>query len=85
MTYTEALDAFNEVNLRDRVKEKFESVCRPSLLEEVKEMDNISEPASLIRFILRLTDAGFSTDEYVYWQKVFLYFITPECSRKRNF
>lgn len=82
MTYNEILIELQEVNLKDRFVSEYENFESSSFLKRLKETDKISSTANLIRSLMKKWE--IETENWIYWQKVMFYFMTPVFARKEN-
>lgn len=82
MTYNEILNELQEVNLKDKFVSEYENFESPTLLIMLKETDKISSTANLIRSLMKKWE--IETENWIYWQKVMFYFMTPVFARKEN-
>lgn len=80
MTYEEILKELEEVNLKEKFTSEFESFIDAKLLSMIKETDKIHSVGSLIRLLMNKWEN--ESKQWLYWQKVLVYFMTPEFARK---
>lgn len=80
MTYKEVLKELDEVNLKEKFTSEYEGFISDVLLVKVKETDKIHSAGSLIRSLLIFYIN--ESEEWIYWQKVLVYFMTPKLARK---
>lgn len=82
MTYEEILKELDEVNLKDKFTSIYETNTSENLLKMVKETDRLGGTGTLIRFLMDFLEN--ESEEWLYWQKVLFYFITPKFARKKT-
>jgi hypothetical protein len=82
MNYDEILKELQEVNLKDKFISEFEDYVNPELLDMIKKNNKIKSTASLIRTLLKKWEN--ESEEWLYWQKVLFYFMTPRFARDKN-
>ena len=83
MRYSEILNELDEVNLKDKFTSIYETNTSETILKMVKETNKLGGTGTLIRFLMDFLEN--ESEEWLYWQKVLFYFITPKFSRRRNF
>lgn len=83
MTYEEILKELEEVNLKDKFTSVFEDRISSELLKMIQKTDKIHSTGAMVRSLMKHFEN--ESDEWLYWQKVFLYFITPVFKRELNF
>ena len=82
MTYKEILKELEEVNLKEKFISEFESFISPELLSMLQMADKLNSTGSLIRILIKKWKNESS--EWLYWQKVLFYFMTPKFARNEN-
>ena len=82
MSYEEILKELEEVNLKDKFTSVYEGFVSDSFLERLRNTDKIHSTESPIRSLLIFFEN--ESEEWLYWQKVLFYFMTPVFERKEN-
>lgn len=82
MTYNQILLELKQIGIDKAFKYEFESYVSKELLVMIKDTDKIKSTASLIKLLLKKFKTD--TEEFVYWKKVFIYFMTPVFARNLN-
>ena len=82
MRYEEILKELEEVNLKEKFTSVYEGFVSDSFLERLRNTDKIHSTGSLIRSLLIFFEN--ESEEWLYWQKVLFYFLTPKFARKEN-
>jgi len=83
MSYEEILKELDKVNLKDKFILKFEACINTDLLEMIRQTDKINSTGSLIRSLMIFLEN--ESEEWVHWQKVLIYFMTPDFAKIKNF
>ena len=79
MNYNQIISELADVDLKDKFVLEFESFASPELLVKMSTTDKIKSTASVIRFLMGKWDN--ESEQWLYWQKVLFYFITPKFAR----
>jgi hypothetical protein len=82
MSYEEILKELEEVNLKDKFTSVYEGFVSDSFLERLRNTDKIHSTGSLIRSLLIFFEN--ESEDWIYWQKILVYFMTPKFARKEN-
>jgi len=83
MTYNEILKELNDVDLKERFTSEFEKHIGVSLLKAVKKTDKLKSVGSMVKYLM--TKYEQESEEWLFWQKVMFYFMTPSFARIKNF
>lgn len=83
MTYEEVLTELQEVDLKEKFASLYEGYTSESLLKMMKGTDRLHSTAGMIRGLMKYMTN--ESEEWLYWQKVLFYFMTPIFARKRDF
>jgi len=83
MTYEEILKELEEVNLKEKFTSIYENICSDELLKMIKETNSLNSTATMIRCLLK--HFKNESEDWLYWQKVLFYFMTPIFQRNLNF
>lgn len=82
MTYQEILKELKEVDLKEKFTSSYEGFVSNEFLEKLRNTDKIHSTGSLIRSLMIFYVN--ESKEWIYWQKVLFYFMTPKFARKQN-
>ena len=82
MTYQDILKELEEVDLKEKFTSSYEEFVSNEFLEKLNTTDKIHSTGSLIRSLM-IFYVNESKD-WIYWQKVLFYFMTPVFARKEN-
>ena len=82
MRYEEILKELEEVNLKEKFTSVYEGFVSDSFLERLRNTDKIHSTGSLIRSLLIFFEN--ESEDWIYWQKILVYFMTPKFARKEN-
>ncbi len=82
MKYEEILQELEEVGLNEKFTSDFENNASKGLLKKLKETNKINSTGSLIRHLIHCFE--FKSENWEYWQKVLIYFMTPDFVKDKN-
>lgn len=83
MRYQGILKELEEVNLKEKFTCSYERFVSDEFLEKLRSTDKIHSAGSLIRSLMIFYVN--ESKEWIYWQKILFYFMTPLFQRKINF
>lgn len=75
MTYKQVLSELDAVGLKNKFTESFENLISNELLFKFKNTNKMHSVGSLIRVFLGKLE--IESKEWIYWQKVLIYFMQP--------
>lgn len=82
-SYDEVLIELDSVGVKSKFIIEFEICQSEEFLKMLKETNKISSPGSLIRSLIKKFEA--ESINWLFWQKVLIYFMTPDFCRVKNF
>ena len=83
MKYSEILKELDAVNLKNKFTAVYELNEEKRHLKDVKKTNKLNSTATMISCLMGFLEN--ESEEWIYWQKVLFYFITPKFARKINF
>ncbi len=82
MTYKDILKELKEVGLKEKFTSSYEGFVSKEFLDKLRNTDKIHSTGSLIRSLMMFYIN--ESKEWIYWQKILFYFMTPKFARKEN-
>lgn len=80
MKYQEILKELEEVGLKEKFASSYEEFVSDEFLVKLRNTDKIHSTGSIIRSLMIFYVN--ESEEWIYWQKVLVYFMAPEFTRK---
>lgn len=82
MKYSEILKELDAVNLKNKFTAVYELKEEKTHLKDVKKTNKLNSTATMIICLMEFLQND--SKEWVFWQKVLFYFLTPKFAKKKS-